>query len=105
MYVLPQDITMDSVHFCIQNKEYDLLMLTHFVYCWAGIMLLLRSNINMNCIISGHVVSNTTVYVLLDVIFLDQKYYMFRPVVAIIRFYRSAHLRLFYKIRVAARHN
>ena len=28
--------------------------------------------------------------------------YMFRPVVAIIRFYHSTHLRLFYTIRVAA---
>jgi len=27
---------------------------------------------------------------------------MFRPVVAIIRFYHSTHLRLFYTIRVAA---
>ena len=30
------------------------------------------------------------------------KNYMFRPVVAIIRFYHSTHLRLFYTIRVAA---
>ena len=30
------------------------------------------------------------------------KNYMFRPVVAIIRFYPSTHLRLFYTIRVAA---
>ena len=29
-------------------------------------------------------------------------YYIFRPVVAIIRFYHSTHLRLFYTIRVAA---
>jgi len=30
MYVFPQDITIDSVYFCIQNKEHDLVMLTHF---------------------------------------------------------------------------
>jgi len=29
------------------------------------------------------------------------KNYMFRPVVAIIRFYHSTHVRLFYTIRVA----
>ena len=33
---------------------------------------------------------------------LSSKNYMFRPVVAIIRFYHSTHLRLFYTIRVAA---
>ena len=33
---------------------------------------------------------------------LRSKNYMFRPVVAIIRFYHSTHLRLFYTIRVAA---
>jgi len=37
----------------------------------------------------------------LDVIFLDQNY-MFRPVVAINRFYHLTHLRLFYVTRVAA---
>jgi hypothetical protein len=33
---------------------------------------------------------------------LRTKNYMFRPVVAIIRFYHSTHLRLFHTIRVAA---
>jgi len=42
------------------------------------------------------------VYVSLDVIFLNKKNYMFRPVVVVIRFYHSTHLRLFYTIRVAA---
>jgi len=31
--------------------------------------------------------------------FLDQKSYMFRPVVTIISFYHSTHLRLFYTVR------
>jgi hypothetical protein len=35
---------------CIQNKENELLMLTHFVYCQSGSILLFSSNIYMNCI-------------------------------------------------------
>jgi len=50
MYVLPQTVTADSIYFSIQNKEYDFLMLAHFVCCHAGSVLLFSSTIYMNCI-------------------------------------------------------
>ena len=85
-YLQVQAPLLDSLTLKMEKLRFFETLVTIYQPAWH----------NVPELISECVVNNTRCYIL------RTKNYMFRPEVAIINFYHSTHLRLFYTIRVTA---